>query len=217
MSYQEWIKTAAPPEHPEPKASIFAEWVYEFSQNQKERITVPSKFKYRQLQLGKIAHSDIDLFFQFKWTQEKLKPGSFSEWDVIYTDSDAKAGNVYEAGVLRVNESPMRCAPDAVLRHKSENKILIIERKTTNVPEPKIPTGGWPNVQAQLWCYSWIDDWLGADEVLLVGQLWHRSRGVVEMCHSHPMWKRNDASFHQRCLMWFERYGGVFVGSGSVT
>ena len=57
-----------------------------------------------------------------------------------------------------------------------------------------------------------MDCVLDADEVILVGQLWHRMHNrTIVMCHSHPIWKRDDQEFHDKCISWFELYGGKFV------
>lgn len=80
-------------------------------------------------------------------------------WEWIY----GKPGHeteILEASRLLVGGEALRCKPDAVLRHRVT--IMIIERKATFIPREKIPAGGWPNIKAQLWCYSWIDRWQDA-------------------------------------------------------
>jgi len=205
-----WLNNANTPVNPDPLASKFADWVYENSNTNSKKIKLPWESKHHLMKLGKIAHEDIDLFFSLKWAQEKLKEGTASDWKIIFTDRKAKNGKIFHANSLQINGESMRCVPDAVLEHKYKNKILIIERKTTYVPSPKIPVDGWPNVQAQLWCYSWIDDWLDFDEVILVSQLWYRYKGGLTLCHDHPMWKRDDERFHTQCVSWFAKYGGKF-------
>jgi hypothetical protein len=147
----------------------------------------------------------------FKWTQEFLGSPDPSEWVLVFADNKRHPERIFEATALRVGAYPLQCVPDVVLKNMRQNIYLVIERKTTFVPEPNIPLEGWPNVEAQLWCYSWIDDWENAEEVLLVGQLWHRTRGGISLCHRHPAWKKSDPVHHDRCLAWFKKYGGIFL------
>jgi hypothetical protein len=44
--------------------------------------------------------------------------------------------------------------PDLVFREKRSGRILIVEIKAT---EADIYADGWPNLRAQLWAYSKID------------------------------------------------------------
>ena len=87
-------------------------------------------------------------------------------------------------------------------------KTLKMTKGTTN-KNPMVPAKGWPNVQAQLWCYSWIDSMLDVDEVILVNQVWTAKGNGYFICNYHPMWKRDDKEFNERCSNWFKLYGGV--------
>lgn len=203
-----WIDRARAPESPKPLASKFADWVFQNSVRRLDAQPLDEDFRRQRLQLGKITHRDIELFLQVRWTREFLGKSTLSDWSVFFADSGTQPTQIFQASRLRIKASPIRCVPDVVLKNESLNKFLIIERKTTFVPEPDIPVNGWPNVEAQLWCYSWIDDFDDAAEVLLVGQLWHRTRGGISLCHRHPSWKRSDVDHHERCLKWFNKYGG---------
>jgi hypothetical protein len=160
------------------------------------------------MMLGTVTHRVIEQFMLFKWTQHFLDGHPASGWTVLFADSGDGSEEVYLASDLKIEGISLRCVPDLVMVNKETDTVLIVERKTTHVPEPLLPENGWPNVEAQLWCYSYIDDWEDAREVLLIGQLWHRFRGGVQLCHSHPTWKRSDKTHDDRCRYWFERYGG---------
>jgi hypothetical protein len=203
-----WEATASLPTKPKNTASDFAQWVYKESRYTSQ---APLSSYQNKLQ-GRSAHLAIDNFFRMSWAEQYLESDTLSDWIIEHTESDGRNGKFFYANSLLIDDKPMRCSPDLILRHKSKNKVLIIERKTTSVPIPKIPIDGWPNVQAQLWSYAWMDCVLDADEVILVGQLWHRMNNrTIVMCHSHPIWKRDEQEFHNKCTSWFELYGGKFV------
>jgi hypothetical protein len=64
--------------------------------------------------------------------------------------------------------------------------------------------GIYPRIQAQLWCYSWIDDWLDAKDVLLVCEWWVGERAL----RHRPSFWRSRRDTHRECLRWFIQYGG---------
>ena len=201
-----WEITAKKPTDPKNNASSFAQWVYRESKLTRSKPNSENKYK----QKGKAAHLAIDNFFRMKWAENNLESDSISDWIIEHTETDGRAGKYYKASGLLINNKPLNCSPDLILRHKKKNQAVIIERKTTFVPSSLIPSSGWPNVQAQLWCYSWIDYLSDVEEVILVGQLWHHMRAeAFTMYDNHTMWKRDDKEFNERCSSWFKLYGGV--------
>ncbi len=218
MIRKNWLEKAEVPIKPKALPSSFADWVYRASHgNKKNDVSDDSRIKQR-LNLGKIDESLIERFKMYQWTQNFLNidERTKSDWRPVFIDDGSwkrtGEGVPYKASSLSVKGKPLLCVPDAVLENAKDGRILIIERKTTRTPEPKIPKNGWPNVEAQLWCYSWIDDFLDAEEVLLVGQLWHCTsfKRAKSLCLRHPAWRRSDQEHHARCLKWFEKYGGEF-------
>jgi len=210
-----WESKAIKPEEPVNTASAFAQWVFEQSVHYKAQ---ESFIQSKNMQQGIDAHQSIDNFFRKQWVN-KLNIGSdsASDWIVEHTEQDGKAGKFYKASSLIVNNKPLHCSPDVVLRHKTKSQIVIIERKTTRTNYRTIPAKGWSNVQAQLWCYSWIDSILDVDEVILVNQVWWRFGRVVtglKLCNYHPMWKRGDREVSDKCLSWFRLYGGELDPQG---
>jgi hypothetical protein len=207
----DWLSRCRPASRPHATASAFSDWVFEQSAGSHLQEVELSPHKKHRLQLGKILHRDIELFLQTKWLQEFSDGHSPSEWTSEFVDDLESPKKIFTASQLLVNGKQLRCVPDLVLRNQSRNMIMIVERKTTFVPEPYIPVNGWPNVEAQLWCYSKIDDWQEADLIFMVGQLWHRVGSAIEMAHVHPSWRSDDQAHQTRCQEWFETYGGVAV------
>jgi hypothetical protein len=203
-----------PPDNPVPTASSFANWVFEITNPyyRKADNSEYAKYKSEQMKVGKLSHRRIDLFFQQRWAKKNLKCADRSEWDLIYRDTGSPEDRVYKCSYLKIGDKPMRCKPDAVLRHKNTKSILIIEHKTTTVSKNFIPHAGWPNIQAQLWCYSWIDEWLSVSDVQLVGWLWHRKDGALISNSEHSFsWNRSDKEHNEYCNDLFKVYGGEFT------
>jgi hypothetical protein len=207
----DWAAFASRPETPRSTASGFANWVFEQSVPALRVGPDNSESRRHRMLLGAVTHREIEQFMYLKWTQQFLSGHPASSWTVLFADSGEDLDQVFVASKLGVGGANLRCVPDLVMVNNDTDTVVIVERKTTHVPEPFIPVNGWPNVEAQLWCYSHIDDWEDAREVLLVGQLWHRFRGGLQLCHSHPTWKRSDTAHDERCRYWFERYGGKVV------
>lgn len=75
----------------------------------------------------------------------------------------------FEIGRLRVNGVPLRVSPDLVYHNVELSKVVIVEIKNSRMI---IPTNLWPNIWAQLWCYSQIDIALNANAVSVIGEVW---------------------------------------------
>ena len=211
-----WRKATLPSDRQtksKPTASAFANWVFDQTVTRNELPVTEQALQHstwkKRLELGTVTHQDIELFRMHCWTQSKLKHLAQSEWALYFADKKARPDRPFLASRLTVAGQPMRCIPDVVLHHRAENTFIIVERKTTTVPKPFIPSHGWPNVEAQLWCYSWIDEFKNASRVVLVSQIWQRIRGGLSLCHEHAYWQRRDYAHEQRCELWFGRYGGM--------
>lgn len=208
-----WKSKAIKPKEPVNTASAFAQWVFEQSNDQTR---VPNLSTQREkMQKGSYAHLVIDNYFKYRQANSiNYQSKSISDWIIEHTEEDGRAGKFYKASNLLVNDKPLNCSPDVVLRHKSKSQVIIIERKTTFQKNPQIPALGWPNVQAQLWCYSWIDSMLDIDEVLLVNQVWIAKSIGYFVCSRQPTWKKGDSEISNKCLSWFKLYGGKFNPQG---
>ncbi|RWP08950.1 hypothetical protein [Mesorhizobium sp.] len=75
----------------------------------------------------------------------------------------------FEIEHLRVNGVPLRVSPDLVYHNVELSKVVIVEIKNSRMI---VPSNLWPNVWAQLWCYSQIDIALNANTVSVVGEVW---------------------------------------------
>lgn len=198
-------------------ASGFADWVFrQHHPSYSDFDQFGRASRSERLARGSKAHLEIDLFLRHLWTIKYLGSGRHSGWTVYFADNKPTPDRQFIASRLRIGHEPMRCLPDLVLVEDRTAEVLIIERKTTRVQEPDIPFNGWPNVEAQLWCYSWIDDFVDSPCVHLIGQLWTRiAGGGVALCHRHPVWQRGDESHEARCRRWFQRYGGRVAEGGA--
>jgi hypothetical protein len=139
-------------------------------------------------------------------------------WELIHNGlSDNKEANIYEARFLTVDGCPLRCKPDLVYRSEFRDvgeAILIVEKKTRTGGEryPSVPDGSWPNVRAQLWCYSWISDWdylVDSNVILITEHQWCAKLGddpVYMGCRG--AWRRNDLDFNRMNFKYFEDNGG---------
>src|SRR5262249_38446926 len=67
---------------------------------------------------------------------------------------------------LILGSSPIYGIPDAVFRDKQSGTVFIFERKVT-----RARPNAWPNLKVQLWCYSRIDEWKDAEEIILIGHI----------------------------------------------
>lgn len=198
---------------PRATASAFADWVF---RRENPGWVPPNQGdvaeKAKQLELGIADHQFVELFLNHCWTNRKLAKTGTTGWRLLFADRGDGNQRYFSATNLTVAGHALRCIPDVVLQHQQSNSLIIIERKTTRTH--RIPPAGWPNVEAQLWCYSHIDEFASADRVLLVSQLWQRSNGGLCLNSVHPNWLRGDAPHEQRCIDWFVEYGGV-VGRGA--
>jgi hypothetical protein len=210
-----WAKAltpARPTTTRRPTASAFANWVFDQTVTRKEGTCSAQALERatwkKRLALGVATHQDIELFRMHCWTQAHLKNVAHSEWKLFFADNQSRSNRPFIASRLKVDGVPVRCIPDVVVHRPIDSTFIIIERKTTTVPEPFIPAQGWPNVEAQLWCYSWMDDFRSAARVILVSQIWQRTRGGLSLCHEHAYWQRGSDVHEKRCEAWFRRYGG---------
>jgi len=197
----------------EPVASHFSSWVFrtwhgrDFIGSNENNLRISQK-------IGSQAEFDIDDYFYNLATSEN-KNYTSKNWRVIYKDGGENKGVILKASKLSIDNEPIRCKPDVVLAHNQTGEILIIERKVTRTPDQRIPHGGWPNLQVQLWCYSWIDNWLNAPEVFLAGEIWLKeSNDDLDYIRSSrcPKSCRSDKDFNLYCGKYFELYGGKIKG-----
>jgi hypothetical protein len=197
--------------HPQPaaraSASAFANWVFERNNpHWKPPTALAENARSERMKLGVMDHAAVERFMRHTWTAKKFSRIGTTGWTLWFADSGHNAMSPFLASRLLIDNMPMKCVPDVVLRHAQSNSFLVIERKTT--AKDSVPRNGWPNVEAQLWCYSHIDDFKEASNVLLVSQLWTRIRGGLSLHSYHPSWLRGNPLHEARCTYWLTEYGG---------
>ena len=202
----------SPSQNPDNKASAFANWVFK----KEHPPLLPKNTDFEEdkaeerMRRGILSHRRINMFFDQRWVDRYLGSTNRSEWKLIYRDEGSPEDPILKCSSLKIGDQPMRCRPDAVLKHKKTGKILIIEYKTTRKRFSELPAVGWSNIEAQLWCYSWIDNWLDATDVELFGYIWHR-RGHLSPGRHPFKWIRGEEQHHKKCKALYEEYGGVYI------
>lgn len=163
---------AMTPQEPEPTASAFASWVYGL-------YGVPGT-NDEDLQRGiegekLLSRFGEDTRFDSRHGWIGATPSSLAArgdgWRLVHQGLHLteKPLTCFEVDALRVNGTPMRLSPDLVYRNQQSGQVRIIEIKLSRLP---VPTNLWPNVWAQLWCYSHIPLALSAPEVVVAGEVW---------------------------------------------
>jgi len=203
----------------------FTSWVFEANRKKKKEREIDESEKVQLYDDGITAENIIE---ELKyWANDNSSDSSLEIWDKIYVHTKSyKDQHAFISSKLKINDEPVVCRPDLVLKERGKKNICIIERKYTNVPFDKIKPSTWPNLYTQLWCYSWIDDWIKYDNLYLIAQIWkanYRDKFIgkpskyrsYEKTTFYPRWKRTNQKleepFHTNCLQWFELYGGTFT------
>ncbi|WP_299009379.1 ribonuclease E inhibitor RraB [uncultured Caulobacter sp.] len=159
------------PSGPEPTASAFSQWVYSLYAdahgNQEDR------------DQGKTAEAVI-------WDarvaeRRRMTPGCVdngflrdvgSPWRLLHNglhDVGGARPTHFELPQLRVQGEALRVSPDLVFLNRQESRAAIVEIKYSQMP---IPKNLWPNIWAQLWCYSHIENLALMDEITVIGEVW---------------------------------------------
>jgi len=112
-------------------------------------------------------------------------------WELIYQDPLVSRPDPMTISALTIDGHAIYGAPDLVFREKQSGRIIIVERKASNRP---IPSDGWPNLRAQLWAYAQADEWFGAPEIDLVGEIWGYGYGSVSI-RGVCKWSLRDRQF----------------------
>lgn len=208
---------AMSPQDPEPTASAFASWVYGLygvpGTNEEDmqrgiegekllsRFGDDSRFDSRRGWIGA--------------TPSKLA-GRGDGWRLMHQGLHLteKPLASFDVDTLRVNGIPMRLSPDLVYRNQQSGEVRIVEIKLSRL---QVPTNLWPNVWAQLWCYSHIPLALNAPKVVVAGEVWGdwmsrlgkerylvRFMGLRSVVRRDPRAPSYDRFFHEL----FKIYGG---------
>jgi hypothetical protein len=200
-------------------ASAFADWVFQVIVAKHPRRPEEPRSRLQRLKMGRFLHTEVEQQFA-AFSEYWGKPMGASEWLLEYADDNASpSAEPFTCSRIRLRGLPVRARPDVVFRHRVSGAVLVIERKFTLLEVDRIPGNGWPNLQAQLWCYGWIDAWRDAPEVYLTGQIRHapwlwerRRRGNYFVPRVKwdvaTWWRRSDSRFHNTSVAAFEAAGG---------
>jgi hypothetical protein len=121
---------------------------------------------------------------------ERLLPKSSARWKLIHNGMGGNQDKFYTIPNLSICGHPMTASPDLVFKESHTGRILIIEIKTTELP---IPTNGWPDVRAQLWCYAQIPEFRSAREIILRAAFYGIKPSLFRRCAIG--WSYGDNSF----------------------
>jgi len=209
-----------PPANPEGTAHSYAQWVYHLYNGQRPPGHAPDEEEESRVSmyLGRWGEAYVDRFRS--WLNKRFPSSMSGGWRPLYLATKDNRNRIFRASRLLVHGQPLRCRPDVVLKHEHTNDIVVVEIKVTGVPLPKIPPQGWQNLRAQLWCYAWIDEWISAKNVLLVGQFWPRPQfragAPFTFLPIYPRWRRQNRDFERECSELFRLYGGTIADVGKV-
>jgi hypothetical protein len=181
--------------HPKPTVSSFADWVYDLAHDD-----VPPEVREAQRELGAEGEAWIE-------RQRKTIPPAQVPfgWTLEFADPLDGSAPAFTISSLTLKGQPLRGRPDLVFRNGSGD-IAIVERKVTRARE--VPLQGWPNLRAQLWCYSLIDRWKDAREVYLFGEIWQWVGGEPQLDDAYPRWRRSNSKLQRECEELFRIWGG---------
>jgi hypothetical protein len=132
------------------------------------------------------------------------KPSDNLEWELKYRDPLEARPSPLKMSSLTLNGEAFWGAPDLVYRNRISGELLIVERKASDKP---IPANGWPNLRAQLWAYSHIDDFKDAPAITLIGEIWNMDGNQLTR-RAVLSWSHDDKEFDAENLELFSLYGG---------
>ena len=155
-----------PPINPEPTASGLSSWIYSLYSS--------AIGKDEDRERGKEVEQEVldRRRATFQCIDNKYLRKVVSNWALIHNGIEQPGDRPVDyltIDHLRVGGMPLRVSPDLMYENLTLSKVLIVEIKHTKM---FVPTNLWPNVWAQLWCYSQLDVARRADSVCVIGEVW---------------------------------------------
>ena len=152
-----------PPIRPEPTASGFSSWIYSLYGH--------AIGKDEDRERGKEVEQELldRRRATFQCIDNKYLRKVVSNWALIHNGIEPPKDRPLDyltIDHLRVGGVPLRVSPDLMYQNRALSKVLIVEIKHTKM---FVPTNLWPNVLAQLWCYSQIEVARQAESVCVIG------------------------------------------------
>jgi len=201
----------SPPDVRNSTATGFSKWVFKlYNPPIQGKDDEFSSFQKR----ARICEQEINEFLLW-FCPDKITTG----WEPDFIDPVDNFTPPFLASALTINGEPLRCIPDVVLRNRQTGNVIIIERKTTRVLPENVPSKGWPNLRAQLWCYRWIDKWKDAPRIFLVGDIWHDhpQDGLSKRNRTQRNCDGTNKELHKQMNLLFEAYGGRFSANSKIS
>ena len=164
----EFLRRAAsrPPREPEPTVSAFSQWIYSLYSNDfgtdEDRIEGKEAEQEICNRRGEAVNCNDRNFLR-----ERGSP-----WTLIHNGLHLKRNHstcYFDLPHLRVRGVPLRASPDLIYSNRSTSEAIIVEIKYSR---RAIPKNLWPNIWAQLWCYSQIETVAHAKKLIVVGEIW---------------------------------------------
>lgn len=225
-SLRKMLSRATPSSQRHHTVSAFSNWIFHETVGYRlDATSVTEEEQRRRRQEGQFAHRELEIALQWM-RQNTAAKFEIRDWKLVHADDHAEGPQkrVFQSSRLQVDGKPLTGTPDVVLQNCATDEYLIIERKFTRIPPDLVPDSGWPNLRAQLWAYSWMDDWCHARDVCLIGQIWclpprvfpeGRRRRAARTLDLHvnvcPRWRRSTKGFDEPWSEFFQIYGGTIV------
>lgn len=157
---------ALAPIDPQPSASAFSQWVY----------SIYGKHMGDEDDLRAGTEAESEIFKKRKASaagclDQKFLRESNSDWELIHNGMRINEADLgyFSIPQLEVNGNALRASPDLIYQNRRNSEIVIVEIKFSRLP---LTTNLWPNVWAQLWCYSHSPVVISAPAVRVVGEIW---------------------------------------------
>jgi hypothetical protein len=119
----------------------------------------------------------------------------------------ASDSTTYRIPSLLIGGKAMVAKPDYLFRNRQTGAAVIVEIKCTSA---KLREECWPNVRAQLWAYSKIEQLADAPEVILIAEIWGK-RGYT--FRGRYIWKRGEPRLEMEAKELFDAYSAAALGS----
>ena len=170
-------------------ASAFASWVFYLC-----HIRHKVNDDFEEITFQKAKKREFEISESLKNLDGVRGFSSKGDWKLIYQDPiDTNSSSIFFiAPNLSIKNVPMNCRPDVVLFNETSANLLIIERKVAITSNAFVPNTCYPNILAQLWCYSQIDfddaRWPKSSLITLAAELWTHTRSESELDGGRICW-----------------------------